>query len=89
MAQRNGRGAVCVAPVARRIGGVGLGAQRRIERAVLDVEHLGVFELRGEARGVAVFVGVVIVDAWFDVEADGGDAAMRVSLVGLVAAETI
>ncbi len=50
LAVRGAGGAVCAAPAAGGLGGVGDGAQEPAERLLLAADHLGLRALRGEVR---------------------------------------
>ena len=87
LAQRLCGGGVCHPSVAGGIGGVGVGAQRRVERVVFHADGRGVcspcappvFSRPLSAGGFSVHAG-------FDVQANAGHAAAGVAAIGLLAA---
>ena len=86
VAERDGGRTVLPASAARRVGGLGLGAEGRAERTLLRAHALG---LRG-VYAAAIFLGQVsrrccTLRPRAVMQADVGDAALRAAAAGLLA----
>ena len=103
VAQRVGGGAVCAAPAARGIGGLGCRAQGRAQRVLFHADAAGIQPLRGSpkcevqsAKSVVHLPSSILhplssfpllLRPGADEQADAGDAALCFAAAGLLAAE--